>query len=395
MELASKIAQVQKDLQKEGIDGWLFYDFRKANDLACQFLEIHEEVLTRRFFYWLPAHGEPIKLLNPVEPHVLSHLPGKDILYSSWHNLEVCLKDILQNQKRIAMEYSPRNAIPYVSKVDAGTMEVIKGFGVDVVTSANLLQKYDSVWTQDQINSHYRAADVLDKTVAKAWDMIGQALKSGQRITEYEVQQFIADEIQKNGCIFEGGPFVDVGVNSANPHYCPSKEIHAVINKHDFILIDLWCKENKQGAVYADITRVGVADTKATERQEEIFSIVKQARDEATKLVKERFANKQDVMGWEVDAKAREVIEKAGYGKYFTHRTGHNIHTKDHGNGAHIDNLETQDKRKIIPGTCFSIEPGIYIPGEFGVRLEYDIFIDHNSNVHVTGGIQNEITCVL
>lgn len=448
MKLAEKIASVQKDLQKEGLDGWLFYDFRRSNDLACNFLEVGEAFLTRRFFYWIPSKGECIRLVHPVEPEVLAHLPGKEIRYTSWQHLEQCLQELLSprllsnrssalkrgcevqdearsqgestlardeaqefataasawgredsnlglGSKRIAMEYSPRNAIPYVSKVDAGTMEVIRGFGVEVVSSASLLQKYESVWDEFQEKSHYQAADHLDRTVAKAWRLIGEALKNSQRITEYDVQQFITHELNDHGYIFEGGPLVSVNAHSADPHYCCSKEHYAVICQGDFVLIDLWCKQNLPHAVYADITRVGVADVKPTKRQEEIFGIVKKARDAATDLVKERFAKGEPLMGWEVDEAARAVIADAGYGPYFTHRTGHNIHTKDHGNGAHIDNLETQDRRQILKGTCFSIEPGIYLPGEFGVRLEYDIYVDHLGKVHVTGGIQDEIVCAL
>lgn len=394
MNIQEKITKVAEDLRKEGLDGWLFYDFRGSNDLACNFLEVTGH-LTRRFFYWIPANGEPVRLVHPVEPKVLAHLPGKEVRYKSWQHLEECLGTMLHGSARIAMEYSPRNAIPYVSKVDAGTLEVIRGFGVDVVSSANLLQSYESVWDGFQEASHFKAAEMLDKTVEMAWQFIGDAIASNRAVTEYDVQQFIVHELQKGGFVFEGTPYVDVNANSANPHYCCSKEECAPIRKGDFVLIDLWCKQNLPRAVYADITRVGVVATHPTERQREIFSIVKEARDAATALVKDRFAKGIPVMGWEVDQCARDVIEEAGYGDYFTHRTGHNIHTQDHGNGAHIDNLETQDKRQLLPGTCFSIEPGIYLPGEFGVRLEYDIYVDKACSVHVTGGIQDEITCAL
>jgi Xaa-Pro aminopeptidase len=395
MEIQEKIKSVQAELLREGLDGWLFYDFRRSNELACKFLEIPDSAfLTRRFYYWVPAQGEPVRLVSPVEPKVLAHLPGKEIRYHSWRFLESALEEILRGMKRIAMEYSPRNAIPYVSKVDGGTLEVIRGFGVEVVSSANLLQRYESVWSAFQEETHFTAADMLDKTVAKAWQFIKEALRAKRPLSEYDVQQFIANELRSGGFIFEGGPYVDVNQNSANPHYCCSEKVSAPIKEGDFVLIDLWCKQDIPGAVYADITRVGVAASQPTARQQEIFQIVKRARDTATQLVCDRFAAKKPVMGWEVDEAARKVIEGAGYGEYFTHRTGHNIHTSDHGNGAHIDNLETQDRRQLLPGTCFSIEPGIYLPKEFGVRLEYDIYVDPGEKIHVTGGIQEEITCV-
>lgn len=388
----NKLSDIQTALRQHKIDGWLFYDFRRTNDLACEVLQISPEtLLTRRFFYWIPKKGDPIKIVHAIEDRVLDHLPGTIHRYRSWQELENHIANLLTGKKRIAMEYSPRNAIPYVSKVDAGTLDVIRDCGVEVVTSANLLQQYTCVWDEFKLQTHLAAAEVLDTTVKKAWDLIAEKLSDNQLITEYSVQQFILEEFRKHSCITSDSPICAVNANSANPHYCPDQSHSSPIKSGDFILIDLWCKLQQPRAVYADITRVGVAAHQPTSKQREIFNIVKAARDAGTALVKDRFSRNEPLMGCEVDQCCRDVIHAAGYGQYFIHRTGHNIDERDHGPGANIDNLETQDQRLLLPCTCFSIEPGIYLPGEFGVRLEYDIFIHPSQEVQITGGIQESI----
>jgi Xaa-Pro dipeptidase len=395
MNLHKKIADVQNTLKKQNIDGWLLYDFRRSNNLACSFLEIPEQtMLTRRFFYWIPKSGNPVKIVSSIEVKTLQNLPGDLKPYTTWQELEEIIQSLLQGSKTIAMEYSPRNCIPYVSKVDAGTMEVIKGFGVNVVSSADMLQQYTSVWDKEKWELHLQAADVVSNAVDRVWKFISEQLKTKMKVTEYDVQQLIMAELQKNYCIFEGNPICAVNAHSADPHYSPTKESHSVIKGGDFILIDLWCKKNLPRATYADITRVGVAASKPSKKQQEIFDLVKNARDQATEFIKQRFSSKKQVTGWEIDQVSRDVIEKGGYGKYFIHRTGHNINESDHGEGAHIDNFETHDSRQILPGTCFSIEPGIYLPDEFGVRLEYNVFVHPNGQVEVTGGIQDAIECL-
>jgi Xaa-Pro aminopeptidase len=336
----------------------------------------------------------PIKIVHRIEAGSLDHLPGEIVVYLSWQSLENLLSHLLKDVKTVAMEYSPRNAIPYVSKVDGGTLELIRSFDVDVVSSADLLQQYSSVWSDEQFQSHLYATEVLEEAVADAWELIAACLKENEEITEYDVQQFILSEFDAKGCITDHAPICAVNGNAANPHYVPTLEASTTIKLGDFVLIDLWCKKNSPKATYGDITRVGVAAAAPTSRQKEIFAIVKEARNSATALVEERFARKEPVMGWEVDATARKVIEDAGYGEYFIHRTGHNIDEIGHGDGANIDNLETQDCRHILKGTCFSIEPGIYLPGEFGVRLEYDVYVHQDGAVQVTGGVQEEIVCI-
>ncbi len=390
------LQNTQQAISQFQLDGWLLYDFRRSNDLACRFLAIPDnQLLTRRFFYWIPRQGEPVKIVHGIEEKVLDHLPGRKLLYNSWQGLEERLADTLKICKRVAMEYSPRNAIPYVSKVDAGTIDVVRDFGITVVSSADLLQKCISVWDSYKLQTHLAAAKTLCSIVDKAWALIAQRVKQGKTITEYDVQEFILEEFTKENCITSDSPICAVNAHSANPHYCAEKKQAETIKKGDLILIDLWCKQDLPKAVYADITRMGIAAKAPTPRQQEIFDIVKQARDAATELVKQRFTQGLPLMGCEVDQCCRDHIIDAGYGPYFIHRTGHNIDETDHGNGANIDNLETQDSRMLLAGTCFSIEPGIYLPGEFGIRLEYDVYVHHNGQIQITGGIQEAITCLL
>lgn len=393
--MKQKLSDIQEAIQKQQLDGWLLYDFRRCNDLACKFLEIPEkQLLTRRFFYWIPAKGEPIKIVHAIEDPLIN-LPGKTLKFSSWQQLEQHLVAGLQGCKRIAMEYSPRNAVPAVSKVDGGTLEMIRSLGVEVASSCDILQQFTSVLTTQQSEMHLIAAAVLDQIAEKTWEMISKALLAKRTINEYDVQKFILKEIEAENCLTAEPPICAVNAHTADPHYCPSKLSATVIKPGDFILIDLWCKLNKPDAVYADITRVGVASSSPTKHQQEIFNIVRKAQQAAVHLVKERFATNEPLAGWQIDQAARDVINAAGYGDYFIHRTGHSIDTSDHGSGTNIDNLETQDQRLIIPGTCFSIEPGIYLPGEFGIRLEYDIYIDLSGKVNVTGGIQDSIKILM
>jgi Xaa-Pro aminopeptidase len=382
------IPLVQSHLKQNGLDGWLLYDFRRSNRVALDFLKIPKDAhLTRRLFYWIPPEGEPVCIVHAVETHLASHLHGEKRSYASYDQLNHELKKILNGAKKVAMEYSPRCDIPTVSKVDAGMVELIRSIGPQVVSSAFFLQYLMCQWSDQQLQLHREAGHVLDRTAQKCWAFIADKLKKNHPLTEYEVQQFILKEIHTCGCIMDGEPICAVNANSAIPHYAPSAQKSSPIKKGDWILIDLWCKKNLPGAVYADITRVAVAAPAATPRQEEIFQIVRKAQLQATELVKTHI---KKVHGYEVDAAARKVITDAGYGDYFTHRTGHNIHEEAHGPGANIDGFETHDDRLLIPRTCFSIEPGIYLPEEFGVRLEYDVYL-HPDKLEINGGIQDSI----
>jgi len=396
MQWQDKIADVQSHLRQEGCDGWLLYDFQRINPLARAFLALPEDYLTsRRFFYWIPTQGEPIKIVHAIETHVLDHLPGRRVVYLKWQEFQERLASVLQGVRKVAMEFSSHCSLPYVSKVDAGLIDLIRSFSVEVVSSANFLQYYTCVLDEEQLALHYEAAEFLSETAALAWEKIAQALALGKPIDEYQVAQFIQNRISLEGFINEDAPICAVNEHSADPHFIPKKETARIIQKGDFILIDLWCKKNHPKAVYGDITRVAFAGARAPRRHEEIFAIVRKAQESATDYVMARFAQKDYPKGYEVDAVCRRVIEQAGYGANFTHRTGHNIYTKDHGPGAHIDGLETHDFRTLIPPTCFSIEPGIYLPGEFGVRLEYDLVSIDADTVQITGGVQEEIVCLL
>jgi Xaa-Pro aminopeptidase len=392
MKFREKLADVQEKLKKEKIDGWLLYDFRHNNPLAYSFLEIKPvKMLSRRFFYWIPQKGETIKIVPQIEPHTLDHLPGIKWIYKTWQELENFLFSLHLDNCRIAMEYSPFNTLPIISKVDAGTIDLLRQYGAEIVSSANFIQHYTSVWSTQQLQDHLYAAEVLDKIVTQTWTFIEKKLVGHNYIDEYQVQQFMLQLMHDYGCITADPPTCAVNANSADPHYTPKKEASQSIRLGDFILLDLWCKKNCQRAVYADITRVGVASNKPSDKQQAIFQIVKKARDQATEFVRECYEKNKPLQGWEVDQICRDVIHECGYEAYFIHRTGHNIGEEVHGPGANLDNFETHDFRELIAGTCFSVEPGIYLPHEFGVRLEYDIYLSMDGQVQITGGIQEKL----
>jgi len=388
-----KIEEAQKHLQQKHLDGWLLYDFHRNNDLAHRFLEISsKKMTTRRFFYWIPAQGDPVRLVHAIESEVLDGWPGKKEMFSSWQSLEEKLGTLLKGKRKIAMEYSPKNAIPYVSKVDGGTIDLIRSFGVEVVSSADFLLYFTSVLTDEQIESQKRAARAMEKTVRGAWDFIAQSLKQGKTIRECDVERQILEAFKRANIVAESGPIVAVNEHSADPHYMTGS---TEIKKGDFILIDLWGKEKGEKTIFGDITRVAVADRKPSRKQEEVFRVVRNGQKAAIELVKKRFTQKEEIQGWEVDEAARSVIREAGFGEFFIHRTGHNIEVELHGSGTHMDNLEMHDVRPLIPRTCFSVEPGIYLPGEFGVRLESDVIIHRDGTVEVTGGEEEDLLLLM
>lgn len=393
MNINDKIARVQELLKLFNIDGWLLYDFRRSNPLALKVLEIpHGQLLTRRFFYYVVQSGSPIKIVSSVE-NPLKYLPGRTEVYHSWQELHTLLKAHIKG--KVAMEYSPFGATPEVSKVDGGTIDLIRSFGVEVVSSGDLLQEFTSLLTKEKLESHKRAANFLDKLAAKTWKWIKDQYEGRHPITEFDVQKFMLKEMEKNGFTTDHPPICAVNEHSADPHYSPEMESSSPIKKGDFILIDLWCKENHPGAVYGDITRVGILDNKVQEEIEKVFLVVKKARDAAFGFIKKRLVDGASIMGFEIDRVCRDVIESEGYGSDFLHRTGHNIEESDHGPGAHLDDLETHDTRHILPRSCFSIEPGIYLKGKFGVRLECDVYISENYEMIVTGGVQKEVERLL
>ncbi|MBI4548916.1 MAG: M24 family metallopeptidase [Ignavibacteriae bacterium] len=393
----AKIHSIQSALREQNIDGWLFYDFWKRNEFAQRILEYPKHILnTRRFFYLIPANGEPQKLVHSIERWNLDHLPGEKTIFLSWQSLEEGLRKILKGVKTVAMEYSPSNAIPYISKVDAGTIETVKRTGMNVVSSMNLTQYFESRWTEEAYRDNLETARIMRSIVDKTFDFMRQRTKNKERITEYDVQQFMLKQFEANGLITLEAPNCSVNANSGNPHYEPTKEVHSELHEGDFVLLDLWAKKNKPGATYNDITWVGYLGNSVPEKYTKIFSIVKGARDAAMDFLKKSFTEKKQVRGCDVDDVARNHIVQAGYGEYFIHRTGHSITEDLHGSGANMDNLETKDERTIIPETSFSIEPGIYFMGDFGIRSEINVYISKNYEVIVPGEPrQQEVVAVL
>lgn len=387
-----KIEEAKRHLKELGVDGWLLYDFHGNNELARTFLKIsRKEMVTRRFLYWIPVEGDPVKVVHAIEPHVLDKWPGEKRVFLSWRSFEEELKRLLEGKKRIAMEYSEKNRIPYISKVDAGTADLIRSYGVEIVSSGPFLPYFSAVLSQEELASHFRAAHLLKEIVKTAWSWVVKELKEGRQITEYDLQQKILEEFKSNHLMTEAPPIVAVNAHSADPHYEPKEGKSSPIQAKDFLLIDLWAKEEGERTIYADLTKVAAVLSQPTEKQKKIFQIVSHAQEAGFRLIESRFSAGQEVLGAEVDDAVRKVIEKAGFGEYFIHRTGHSIETELHGSGAHIDNLEMEDLRPLLKGTCFSIEPGIYLPGEFGIRLESDVVIDHEGKVHITGGVEKEI----
>jgi Xaa-Pro dipeptidase len=382
---------IQAALHERNIDAWLFYDHHHRDPIAYKVLGIPESLMvTRRWFYVIPRDGEPVKLVHRIEAGHLDSLPGTKRLYSSWRELWDNLQAMLVRFRNVAMQYSPNNVIPYIGLVDAGTVELVRSFGKDVVSSGDLVARFEAAWSEEQIATHYAARDSIDAIVPETFREIGRRVRNG-RVTEYEIQQWLAEAFGRENLVTEDLPIVAVNANSGNPHYEPKPESSAGIKQGDFVLLDIWAKKNTPGSVYYDITWTGVIGT-PSDKQVEIFNIVSAARDAGVKKVQEAYAGKRRIAGWEVDQATRECISTAGYGEFFVHRTGHSIGEHVHGNGANIDNLETKDEREIIPNTCFSIEPGIYLP-EFGVRSEVNV-LTRDGNAEVTGKIQTELVLI-
>ena len=381
--------RIQAALREQKLDAWLFYDHHGRDPLAYTILGFQAGHVTRRWYYVVPAHGEPRKLVHRIESGRLDMLPGTKAEYSSWQELEAGLDTLLAGVTRIAMQYSPRNAIMYVSMVDAGTVEVLRSMGKEIVSSADLVSQFEAVLTDDQIATHYLAQQKIDAVLAEGWKEMGRRVRSGGT-DEFAMVHWLAEGMRREGLVWEHGPNVSAGPNSADSHYEPTPESSRPIRGGDFILIDIWGKIDRPDACFYDITWTGVVDREPTDREQSIFTTVRDARDAAIQLIAHRFATNTPIEGWEADDAARAVIRNAGLGQYFTHRTGHNIGPVLHGSGAHLDNLETHDIRRILPNTCFSVEPGIYFPGEFGIRNEIDMIATKGQAV-VTGRAQTEL----
>ena len=398
---AMNIEAIQQALRDAGLDGWLFYDHHGRDPLGYRILGLPGGMhVTRRWFYLLPAQGEPRKLVHRIEAGRLDTLPGGRDEYSSWQELETKLQAMLDGVRRVAMQYSPRNAIMYVSMVDAGTVELLRGWGKEVVSSADLVSQFEAVLTEAQVASHFTAGENIDRILGEAWQEIGRRVRVGvgekthADATEFAMVEWLSEAMRREGMVWEHGPNVSAGPNSADSHYEPTWENSRPIRPGDFVLIDIWGKmagaDQGASSVYYDITWTGVVGREPSPREQMVFETVRNARDAAVRLVEARFAAGEEIAGWEADDAARGVIRAAGLGEWFTHRTGHNIGPEIHGSGAHLDNLETHDVRKILPMTCFSVEPGVYFPGEFGVRSEVNM-MTRAREAKVTGKIQREL----
>lgn len=387
------LAAIQSALREANLDGWLFYDHHRRDPIAYRVLGINPPMCTRRWYYMIPKEGEPGKLVHRIEAHNLDDLGGTEERYSSWREQREGLSRLLHGRKTVAMQYSALNNIPYIGLVDAGTIELVKSCGVEVVSSADLVQQFEASWSEQQWQSHKAAGLVVHQSVREAFAAIREAVSGGREMNEYQVQQRMTEVLHAGGLISDEPPCVAVNANSANPHYSPQSETSLPIRAGDLVLIDVWGKQNKPGSVYFDITWIGFVGDKVPQPYTKVFDVVREARDTAIKLVQNALRAGRIIHGYEVDDAARAVIERHGYGTFFVHRTGHSIGEDVHGNGANMDNFETHDERHIIPRTCFSIEPGIYLH-EFGTRSEVNVFTGAR-DACVTGEIQNEIVAIL
>jgi Xaa-Pro aminopeptidase len=385
---------IQAALKNEGVDGWLFYDHHHRDPIAYRVLKIPPpRVCTRRWYYFIPAAGTPVKLVHRIEKHNLDELPGQVHEYSSWTEQRAELAAMLAARRRVAMQYSPLNDIPYIGLVDAGTVELVRSVGVEVISSADLVQLFEARWTPDQLTSHLEAGKVIHRVIRDAFAMIGEAARRGSTIGEFEVQQEMLRMMALNLIETDEPPSVSVNVHTADPHYSPSEGQSNPIGRGDFVLLDVWGKQKTPGAVYYDVTWTGFVGEAVPDRFTRIFEIVQEARDTAITLVKSAVASGAGLHGYEVDDAARAVIARHGYDRYFVHRTGHSIGEDIHGNGANMDNFETRDARRVIPGTGFSIEPGVYLE-DFGVRSEVNVYVDQK-DARVTGDIQRALVSIL
>lgn len=382
--------RIQASLQAHGLDGWLFFDHHHRDPLSYRILSLPEDVeATRRWYYFIPTVGAPKGLTHRIESGFLDSLPGEKWSYASWADQYSRLGRVLLSCSRIAMQYSPNCVIPSISLVDGGTVDLVRSFGLEVVSSANLVQEFEAVLTDEQIRSHTKAGEYVDRIRSEAFDFVGQRIRSGEAVTEFEVQQFILQRFSQSNLVTSHGPIVAKNENASNPHFEPTRQSSKPIATGDLLLIDLWAKLDSNTAVYYDVTWTGVCGEHISDSIQNVFEVVRDARKRACQFVVERAGNGTPTAGFEVDDVARKHVEKHGFGEFFFHRTGHSIGSDVHGTGANMDNLESHDTRIILPGSCFSIEPGIYL-AEFGIRSEVNM-IWQNQGAQVSGEQQEQL----
>jgi Xaa-Pro dipeptidase len=393
-----RVTEIQAALGEAKVDGWLFYDFRHSDPLAYRILKLDDKMFaSRRWFYYIPASGEPVKIVQSIEQFKLDSLPGRKIIFRGWQELHARLRETLNNagpKRRIAMQYSPMNDIPYISRVDAGTIELVRSFGVEPVTSAELVQRFEAVFSSAQHQMQVEASDKMHRIIQDAFAEIARRIRADQPTTEWDIAQFMLGRYKDEGMQQEP-MIVAVNANTADPHYMPTKDKNSAIKRGDFVLIDAATKLNKPDAVATDQTWTGYVGETVPEEYTRIFNIVRDARDSAVDFIRKNVRAGKAIRGAEVDDVSRGVITRAGFGDQFTHRTGHSIGEETHGNGVNIDDFETRDSRRITPGVCFSIEPGIYQEGKFGVRSEINVYVS-DKDIEVTGQpIQTKIIAIL
>jgi len=390
------IVAVQRSLSAEGLDGWLLYDFHGSNPIAARLVGTANaaKMTTRRWFYLVPAVGEPRGLVHAIERTTLDALPGQKTVYAGRQQLEAGLAGLLRGLKRVAMEYSRECAIPYISRVDAGTIELVRNYGIDVESSGDLVQRFEAVWDQQALATHHDASRALYRVKDRAFELIGKRARDKEPMTEFSIQQQMAAWFEEEGLISDSHPVVAAQENAGNPHYLPTSRHARQIQADELVLLDLWAKKKEHPhAVYADITWVGFTGRHVPAEMARAFQAVRQARDAAVALVQESAREQRDLRGWQVDRAARAVLEQAGFGERILHRTGHNLGRDVHGNGVHMDDYESHDDRRLLPGTGFTIEPGLYFES-FGVRTEINMYYGQREAL-VTGPAQTEIVQLL
>jgi Xaa-Pro dipeptidase len=386
--MSFSIPAIQQALATEHLDGWLLYDFHGSNPIAAKLAGLLGQHTTRRWYYFIPASGTPRKLVHAIESFVLDGLPGEKVMYGGRRQLEQGVEQLLRGAKTIAMEYSPECAIPYLSRVDAGTIEFIRRLGLRVVSSGDLVQRFEAAWDDDATATHRTASEKLYRIKDRTFEYVGARLSAGEALHEFAVQQQMVAWFKEEGLIADAAPIVGAQENAGNPHYAPSRDTSRPIRPNELLLLDLWGKLEQPRAVYADITWTGFAGDPPAEIAR-AFSVIVQGRDAAIAKVKSAAASGQPIHGWEVDRATRDVITAAGYGDKFIHRTGHSLGEEVHGNGVHMDDYETHDDRRLVPWTGFTIEPGIYT-ATFGVRTEVNMVV-HEASAEVTGPCQQEL----
>jgi Xaa-Pro aminopeptidase len=389
------VTAVQQVLRMEQLDGWLLYDFHGSNPIATKLAGLVDgtRMTTRRWYYLIPAAGYPRGLVHAIERHNLDGLPGEKTVYAGRQRLDAELTRLLGGVKRVAMEYSPDCAIPYLSRLDAGTAEAVRRRGVEIVSSGDLVQRFEATWTPAQLATHQAASAALYRIKDRAFEAVGVALRDRKTLTEHDLQQQMVGWFEEEGLVSDSPPVVAVGSHAGDPHYLPGAGDSRPIAKDEVLLLDLWGKQSHPGSVFADITWIGMTSDRVAPEAERAFSAVAAARDAAVTLVQESARSGRELRGWEVDRAARGVLERAGYGNYILHRTGHSLGESVHGNGVHLDDYETHDDRRLLPGTGFTVEPGLYFD-TFGVRTEINMFRSEHEAV-VTGPCQRDIVALV